>query len=164
MFARPRLKKLIKTLLQINGGSTRHVVEKVAFAVPRERRTHCRSITRVKEIIRPRKILGFGERCRRVAKVRRVIIEKCSAKLSGGTAGKGNTHRCDRLHRRSLDTKQTSAPLGERMCKGGAGSGLGWNQLVPHGSGLDVKNRLPFPLQRVRIKDAMRLEKLLAGH
>jgi hypothetical protein len=44
MLARPRLKKLIEALLEIDRGRAGHVIEVVTLAIPRQRRTHRRAI------------------------------------------------------------------------------------------------------------------------
>src|SRR6202140_5607497 len=81
MFARPRLEKLIEALLEIDRRRARQVIEIVALAIPRQRRSHRRAITRMKKVVGPGKVLLFGERGRRVAKVRRVIVETVAAIL-----------------------------------------------------------------------------------
>src|SRR6266496_6661498 len=110
MFARTGLEELIEALLQINRRGAGHVVQVVTLAIPRQRRSHRRAVTSMKEIVRPGKVLLLRERRGCVAKVWRVIIEKFAAKLPRGATGKRNPHRSHRLHGRRFHSQKFYSP------------------------------------------------------
>src|SRR5829696_1444564 len=103
MIARPRFEELISALLEINRRSSGHVVELITLAIPRQRRTHRWTITRVIKEIRPREILLLREGGGGVAEIWRVIIKKRAAELSRGAARESDAHpehrhHCRRFH------------------------------------------------------------------
>src|SRR5687768_8471798 len=79
ILAGPRLKKLIEALLGVDGRRPCHVIKVVALSIPREGWSHGRTIPRMEKEVGTRKVLRFGERSRRVAKVGRVVIKKSAA-------------------------------------------------------------------------------------
>src|SRR5260370_1024404 len=72
MLARARLEKLIESLFEINRRDDGHVIQVIAFAIPRKRWARRRSVMRMEKVIRPGKVLRLRKRRRRVAKVWRV--------------------------------------------------------------------------------------------
>src|ERR1041385_8224467 len=115
MLPRPRLEKLIETLLEINRGRARHVIEVVTLAIPAQRRTHRGSVTRVKEEVRPGKILLLRKRGRGVAKIWRVIIKEIAAVLARSATRERDPHRSHRLYGGRFHSQMAYAPLSQRV-------------------------------------------------
>src|SRR6185503_3204898 len=115
VIARPRFEELVLSLLEIDRGRAGHVVEVITLAIPRERRSHCWTITRVIEVIRAGEVLLFRECGGRVAEVGRVIVKKRAAELARRTARESDAHSNHRHHRRGFDAEQLYAPRAQRM-------------------------------------------------
>src|SRR6185503_15696086 len=82
MITRSGLEELILALFEIDRRSARHVVEVITLPIPRERRSHRWTITRVIKVIRTGEVLLL-RKCRGgVAEIWCVVIEKRAAKLA----------------------------------------------------------------------------------
>src|SRR5436305_14257097 len=113
MLAWSRFEELVLALLQINRRRTRHVVQVITLAIPRQRRPHRWTIARVVKVIGPGKILCLSKRRRRVAEVWRVIVKKGAAKLARSAASKTDAHSPHRHDRRRLHANQVDTPLSQ---------------------------------------------------
>src|ERR1700682_1061669 len=155
MFARAGFEELIASLLEIDRRGPGHVIEVIAFAIPRKRWAHGYAIARMEKIIRPGKVLCFRKRGCGITKVWRVIVKKISAKLARSAARKCDAHREHGLYRRRLYAQRAHAPGCKRVSKAGAGSSLGGNQFVPHRAGISVKRAGPLSCNSVCVKVAI---------
>src|SRR5215213_2066820 len=117
MLARAGLEELVLPLLEIDRGCTGHVVKVITLAIPRERRPHRWTITRVIKEVRTGKVLLLREGCGCVAEVWRVVIKKRAAKLARCATRESDAHSRHRHHRGGLHADQVNAPLHQRMCK-----------------------------------------------
>src|SRR5687767_576793 len=164
MIAWTRFKKLIKALLQIDCGSTRHVIEVITFAIPRERGSHRRSVASVEEIVWASKVLGVREARGCIAKVWCVVIKKRAVILSRSSTSKRDAHSKHRLYGRSFDSQQAHSPRSQSVRERCAGSGLSRYQLLPHRTGVCLKHRAPLLVERSRVKDSIGFKQFLSGH
>src|SRR5688572_23731956 len=158
MFAWPRLEKLIVPLLEIDRGRARHVIQKIILPIPRQRWSHRRAVTRMKEMVGTGEVLRARESGCGVAEVRRVIIEKRAAKLPRCATRESDAHTCHRHHCGCFHAEEVHAPMRQRVCKRDTRRGLGGDQFVPHGSRLGVKRFAPLARQCLRVKILVRVE------
>src|SRR5205085_9908324 len=117
MLARSGFEELIETLFQIDGGRASHVVEIIALAIPRKRRTHRCAVARMVEVVRPCIAHLSCEDRRGVSEIRRVIVEKIPTILTSRAARESNSHPHDWLHCRSLHSYEPRSPFAERVRK-----------------------------------------------
>src|SRR5688500_20195889 len=110
MIAWTRFKKLIKALLQIDCGSTRHVIEVITFAIPRERVSHRRSVASVEEIVWASKVRRVREARGCIAKVWCVVRKKRAVILSRSSPSKREAHSKHRLYGRSFESQHDLSP------------------------------------------------------
>src|SRR5881628_1702800 len=107
MFAWARFEELIEALLEIDRRCAGHVIKVITLPIPRQRRSHGGAIARMKEIVRPGKVLLPCERRGRIAKVRSVIIKKFATVLARGAARERDAHRGHWLNGCCLHSDQT---------------------------------------------------------
>src|SRR6266850_5291373 len=115
MVTRSRFEKLIKALFEIDGRGAGHVIEVIAFPIPRERWSHGGAIARMKEVVGAGEVLLFSKGGCRVAKVWCVIIEKTSTVLSRCATGESDAHGKHRLHCSRFHSQQVHSPFGKRV-------------------------------------------------
>src|SRR5437764_3709443 len=107
MFAGAVFAELAAALFEIDSRCSRHIIKKVALAIPRERWPHRCAVARVKEVVRPGEVLCSGKGRRGVTKVGRVIVKKLAAELARRAASKSNPHCRDGLHGRCFDADES---------------------------------------------------------